>query len=225
MQRYTVLMDASDNAPVSAYPRRAKRKSETRERIINAAQQLIGSRGYAATTMADIADAADIHVTTLFTHFKSKKELTAAMTEGATALLEKAVREAMGKVPFFEFVHSLIQGWARSEQEAGARNLRYGYELRSDPELAFNWLQYQKREVALLAEYVAADYGLDASTDLRPVLVANMVSVGSVIAHERWLDSGGKSDLERDALAALDTAKALVEPSLASAHDAGAAAR
>jgi AcrR family transcriptional regulator len=208
-------MDTSDETPVIAYPRRARRKSETRERIISAAQQLIGSRGYAETTMADIATAADIHVTTLFTHFKSKKELTTAMTEGATALLETAVRASIGKVPFFAFVGLLIKGWARSEQEAGSRNLRYGYELRSDPELAFSWLQYQKREVTLLAEYVAADYGLDASTDLRPVLVANMVSVGNVIAHERWLDTGGKSDLEHDALAALEACKRLVGPALA----------
>ncbi len=211
-------MDTSDNTLASAYPRRARRKLETRERIISAAQQLIGSRGYAETTMADIAATADIHVTTLFTHFKSKKELIAAMTEGATAQLEIAVRGAIGKLPFFEFVRLLIGGWARSEQEGGARNLRYGYELRSDPEMAFSWLQYQRREISLLAEYVAADYGLDASSDLRPVLVANMVSVGNVIAHERWLDSGGASDLEHDALAALDACQKLIEPALAASR-------
>jgi hypothetical protein len=132
--------------------------------------------------------------------------------------LEAAVREAMGKLPFFDFVRLLIEGWARAAQEGGSRNLQYGYELRSDPELAFSWIQYQKREVALFAAYVAADYGLDAATDLCPVLVANMVSVGNVLAHERWLDTKGASDLERDALAALDACKALVQSSLEAAR-------
>lgn len=217
-------MGRSDDT-VTAYPRRARRKSETRERIIGAAQQLIGSRGYVETTMADIADAADIHVTTLFTHFKSKKELTAALTDGATAHLEALIRAAIGKQPFFKFVRSLIESWARSEQEGGSRNLRYGYELRSDPELAFSWLQYQKREVALLAEYVATEYGLNASTDLRPFLVANMVSVGNVVAHERWLDTGGASDLAHDALKALDACRNLVEPSLEASRKAASRRR
>jgi len=54
---------------------RQRKKRHTRERIVAAARRSFGERGYRATTVADIAAAADISVPTLFTYFPSKEEL------------------------------------------------------------------------------------------------------------------------------------------------------
>ena len=53
------------------FPRRTLRRQNTRARILRAAMQLFRQVGYGAATMNAIADAADVHVTTLFVHFKS----------------------------------------------------------------------------------------------------------------------------------------------------------
>jgi AcrR family transcriptional regulator len=202
------------NQPDSAYPRRSKRKRETRERILTAAYRLFSMKGYADAAMTDIADAADIHVATLFTHFKSKKELSGALADDAILELERLVSDARSRgVRFFDFIRAVAGEWASAEQSMPARNLAYGYQLRSDPELAFGWLQYQKRELALYAAYIAAEYGLDPE-DVRPHLVAGMISRGNVLALERWLDSKGRTNLKQDVLAALDATESLVGESL-----------
>jgi AcrR family transcriptional regulator len=196
--------------PDSAYPRRSRRKRETRERILAAAYRLFSVKGYTDAAMTDIADAADIHVATLFTHFKSKKELSGAIADDAIAELERLVGDARSRgVRFFDFIRDVAGDWASAEQSMPARNLAYGYQLRSDPELAFGWLQYQKRELALYAGYIAAEYGLDPE-DVRPHLVAGMISRGNVLALERWLDAKGRTNLKQDVLAALDAAENLV---------------
>lgn len=197
--------------PDSAYPRRSKRKRETRERILAAAYRLFSMKGYADAAMTDIADAADIHVATLFTHFKSKKELSGALADEAIAELESLVTDARARgVPFFDFIRAVAGGWALAEQSMPARNLAYGYQLRGDPELAFGWLQYQKRELELYAGYIAAEHGLDLTSDLRPHLIAGMVSRGNVMALERWLDSKGNTNLKQDVLAGIDATESLV---------------
>jgi len=86
--------------------------------------------------------------------------------------------------------------------------------LRSDPELAFGWLQYQRQELALYTDYIADEYGLDPVMDARPHLVAGMISRGNVMALERWLDTKGGTDLKRDVLAALDATESLVRARL-----------
>jgi AcrR family transcriptional regulator len=200
--------------PDSAYPRRSRRKRETRERILAAAYRLFSVKGYTDAAMTDIADAADIHVATLFTHFKSKKELSGAIADDAIAELENLVAEARHRgVPFFDFIRAVAGSWAIAEQSMPARNLAYGYQLRSDPELAFGWLQYQKRELALYAGYIAAEYGL-APEDPRAHLVAGMISRGNVMALERWLDSKGRTNLKQEVLSAVDATEGLVRESL-----------
>ena len=48
------------------------RKAQTRDRIIAAAHRLFQQEGYAATSMEDIASAADVAIRTIYLHFDSK---------------------------------------------------------------------------------------------------------------------------------------------------------
>ena len=200
------------------FPRRSRKKRQTRDRIIAAASKLFREVGYSDTTMADISQEADIHVTTLFTHFRAKKDLATAISERSIEQLEELIAAAKGRVDFFRFFRTLVREWGKSYAGARVGSIAYGHELRENPELAFSWLSYHQREVSLFADYIAADYALDLDTDYRPVLVANMLSAGNVLAHDHWIESKGKSNVERDALAALDAIEALVGASLESAR-------
>jgi AcrR family transcriptional regulator len=63
----------------------AKVKAETRQRILEAARQLLAASGYEASTTRDIADAAGIANGTLFNYFPNKEAILAALVAEATA--------------------------------------------------------------------------------------------------------------------------------------------
>ena len=58
--------------------RRERKKQETRQRIVDGAVALFATRGYDATTMDDIAEAADVSRATVFNFFPRKADLVLA---------------------------------------------------------------------------------------------------------------------------------------------------
>ncbi len=64
-------------APALTVPttRRERRRHEVRTRIIDAAVELFDAKGVAATTVAEICDAADVAEKTFFNHFASKPDM------------------------------------------------------------------------------------------------------------------------------------------------------
>jgi AcrR family transcriptional regulator len=195
-----------EDALLEKFPRRTQRRQQTRARILKSALKLFRKVGYGAATMNAIADAADVHVTTLFTHFKNKRDLAVSLNDSSVALLEQMVADSRGKVPFFEFFQSLVLGTARRIEHASDPTLSLWHEMRRDPELTFAWVQYEQSQVVLLADYVAQDYGLDPASDYRPALVASLMVSSSWISHRRWTESVGGLDLETETLAAVKTA-------------------
>ena len=66
-------------------PRRQQAAAATREAIIEAAQDLFATRGYACTTVAQIAEAAQVAANTVYTSVGGKPQILAAITEGGTS--------------------------------------------------------------------------------------------------------------------------------------------
>lgn len=65
--------------------RRAQRRADTERRLVGAAAELFVDRGYAATTLADVADHADVAPRTLYLHFATKADLLLACVAAAIA--------------------------------------------------------------------------------------------------------------------------------------------
>ncbi len=196
--------------PVQRFPRREKRKQETRFRLTKAAGRLFEQQGYADTTMAEIAAAADVHVTTLFTHFKSKRELAEAVSDRTLENLAQFIADNQGKRPFFEAQRELVAQIADAFQRKAPYKLTIGRGFGQDPELTATWMNYERRQIEMLAAYIAHDFAIDIATDYRPTLVANMLVGGYILAHQRWVASDGKSDLKSESLAALDAVEHIV---------------
>ena len=57
---------------------RLRRGMRTREQILNAAIDLFGSRGFAATSMKELASAAGVRAPAFYNHFPSKERILAA---------------------------------------------------------------------------------------------------------------------------------------------------
>ena len=66
---------------------RAAQKAMTRELFLEKALELFGEKGYAATTIDDIATAAGSTRTTFYLHFTSKVEVMSALVERADIIL------------------------------------------------------------------------------------------------------------------------------------------
>lgn len=54
---------------------RERKKAQTRTMIAETAKRMFGERGFDAVTVADIADAANVSVKTLFKYFKTKEDM------------------------------------------------------------------------------------------------------------------------------------------------------
>lgn len=67
--------------------------SKTREKLIDVARQLFAHKGMENTTMSDIASASDKGRRTIYTYFKSKKEIYNAVIERESELLVARLRE------------------------------------------------------------------------------------------------------------------------------------
>lgn len=72
----------------------SRRREATRELIVRAAEQVMADKGIHATTIADIAGAADVGVGTFYLHFETKQDLFDAVVADAVADLHRAVEEA-----------------------------------------------------------------------------------------------------------------------------------
>jgi AcrR family transcriptional regulator len=87
--------------PAAAVGRQARRKAETRQRLLVAARELFVARGYDATRPQDIARAADLATGTFYLHFADKREAFLAFTEQAAEELMARIREhAAGSTGF-----------------------------------------------------------------------------------------------------------------------------
>jgi len=82
--------------------RRARRKAETRQRLLDAARELFASRGYDATRPQDIARAADLATGTFYVHFDDKRDAFVAFTEQAAEELMAQIGERRADAHGFE---------------------------------------------------------------------------------------------------------------------------
>lgn len=94
--------------PTSAPGRRERRKAQTRQALADHALRLFLARGFDAVTVAEIADAADVSVSTLFAHFPSKEALVFNRDDAIDAALVSAVRDRPGGVPLLDALRDLF---------------------------------------------------------------------------------------------------------------------
>ena len=94
--------------------RRSRRKQEVRSRVIRAAQALFLTQGFEQTTVAQIAEAADVVPQTLFNHFPSKQALLGELTRQVVDYLQGMLeRHLSAPVPARERLVGLATAAAR----------------------------------------------------------------------------------------------------------------
>ena len=194
-----------------SFPRRTAAKARTRQRIEEAAQRLFVTHGYADATMAAIADAADIHITTLFTHFSSKRKLAAAIAVTAGVRFESVVstHRAQG-ISVLTFWRNQVTRIARAYERDGEGQINLGRALAGEPELLPVWFAHQQLQITLMTEYIADELGIDPAKDRRAQIAAAMLVAGGRMAFDSWIESGRVGDLVAENELLLDAAEAVL---------------
>ncbi len=88
--------------------RRERRRRETRERIFRAALRLFGQRGFLATKIEDITEAADVGKGTFFNYFPSKEHLLVAFAEMQLGKAQAVVQQFPGQPSYRQIMQRLL---------------------------------------------------------------------------------------------------------------------
>jgi AcrR family transcriptional regulator len=150
---------------------RERKKEQTRRAIEDAAFRLFEERGFQATTVADIAEAADVAPRTFFAYFPSKEDVLFAdfdeTFEGLQARMRGRPEDETTFEAFRAWVTDLLPQFEADEEREQVR-----HRLCAQHEsIAGHERRLMGRFEALIAESVAADLG-DAPGDLRPRMIA-----------------------------------------------------
>jgi AcrR family transcriptional regulator len=184
---------------------RERKKQRTREQIVEAAMRLFAERGYQATTITDIATAADVAPRTFFAYFPSKEAVVFHNVDRDLAGLATALRDRLPGETAFDglrrWIDAMFDQWMAEGEEALLRK-----RLRCEDEGLANFEGgIRARVEELLLEAIADDLG-EPQDALRPRLVtaaaiAALTSLEGTI-HEKTEQRVAKAE----ALAVLDDA-------------------
>lgn len=110
-------MPSSSTRP-SSTTRTERRKARTAGAILDAAERLFLGRGYTATTMEDLSEAADVAVGSIYAHFGGKEGVYAALVARALELDRHYSEEgfAAGDSPLMRLI-GLGEGYLRFARE------------------------------------------------------------------------------------------------------------
>jgi AcrR family transcriptional regulator len=128
--------------------RRERKRRQTRERIENAAMTLFLQRGFDATTIEDITEAADVSKRSFFDYFPSKEEVVFAWQDSFADRLMAAIAARPADDSSVEAVEAAITATVIASVDE--RGLALGELIRCTPALkARDQLKYAKLEQKL----------------------------------------------------------------------------
>src|SRR5947199_10514892 len=161
---------------------RERKKQRTRETIARAAHELFAERGYHATTLPDIAEAADVSTRTIFAYFPSKEDILFS----DFPLMREALAQALAERPegedALETVRKFILPLHEFEKSDLDEKMRLCIE--SDETLRSQLRARLAQLEELIAPAIAKD--LDAADDdLRPQVVPAPLTAALKASRER----------------------------------------
>lgn len=98
--------------------RRERKKAQTRKALADAALRLFLEHGYDRVSVKDVAEAADVSVTTLFKHFATKEALVFDLDAERGEALVAAVRDREPGRPVLDALHAHFRGLAEEVHQA-----------------------------------------------------------------------------------------------------------
>ena len=160
-------------------------RATTPERILEIAQELFRTRGYAETSMAQIAEAAGVSRTTLFSYFSAKSDL---MWRDYDQNLE-ALSRALERRPLDEEIATSVLACLVEVQILGPERravvARRWELIDKTPDLRIATAERSARYAELLAQFIALRRG-ESTRAFLPQVVGHAALSASVAASRCW---------------------------------------
>ena len=180
--------------------RRDRHRIETRTHLADAAVRLFSTRGYEATGVDDIADAAGVSLRTFFRYFGGKDDVLFAREMDASGFLADVAGQPCDRAPVTAIHHAYLAQPPLSEADTQVHVL-FHRAVASSPTLQGRYLAGMQQFREDLATALARRDGRRRPTDADRLAAA----VGRTVldqAYVGWLARGARGDLRR----AVDTA-------------------
>lgn len=183
---------------------RERNKARTRDAIRSAAMHLFEKQGYAATTVAQIADAADVSHTTFFRYFQSKEQVVLSDDlDEARSELKNAIEPGLDR---FGLVRRLITDMFQvGQDDEWASNPARFRLIQTDPALIAAQQADADRMLVELRGFIADYLGVEAD-DLR--LRVFIAAAAGVLFHVVGHTGDGEIPTLEECLEALDLLEA-----------------
>lgn len=178
---------------------RERKKQQTRDTIARVALQLFAERGYDRTTIAEIAEAADVSPRTIFAYFQSKEDIVFCDEPSFHEQLKQKLEQRPSGSTTVDALRDFISTVEPPDELAGLRKkiISSDETLRLSEHARFGPME------ELIAESIAKD--LDAPPgDIRPPLIAASVRAAFTTARERLEAESGEPISHEQAMGILD---------------------
>jgi len=157
------------------------------------ALELFAERGFEATTVDDLAEAAGIGRRTFFRYFPSKNDVVYGDFDAALDELRERLAATPRDVPLVDGIRDAVLAFNALPPGAEPQHrVRMSLVLHTPALQAHSTLRYAGWR-AVIAEHAADRLGLDPA-DFPPRLLAHQALAAAVAAYEQWLAHPG-SDL------------------------------
>lgn len=188
---------------------RERKKERTRETIARVALQLFAERGYEHTTLAEIADAADVSRRTIFAYFESKEDI---LFSDVPALLEQ-LRQTLEQRPSGSTTVDALRGLLSSGAAIDDNAMLREKITHTDERLRLSKRARFARVEQLIAESIAKDLKAGPD-DVRPPLVAASITAALTTISDRLVAQSGEPISPEQATAILDEVLAFLSGGL-----------
>ncbi|MGP3966179.1 TetR/AcrR family transcriptional regulator [Streptomyces sp. 6N223] len=165
---------------------RERRKLRTEQDLLRSGLELFLSRGYAQTTVGDIARGAEVSERTFFRYFASKEELVLRpMREASALFLAEVERRPPGEEPLWalrEAGRSVMRAMSGESQCTYLRAMRL---MCTESDVLAAALRLAAQQQCLLARVLCVREGIDPE-DPRPALLAGAFHSAWLLAALAW---------------------------------------
>src|SRR5271156_6716420 len=166
---------------------------DARGRLVQAAFELYGERGFEQTTVAEIAERAGVTERTFFRHFADKREVLFAGADDLRAVLVETILQAPDVVEPLQVVTGVLAEF--NWESLGSRDFQRQRHavIAANPELQERDL-IKHQSITVGFTDALRQRGVDADI---AQLVARVSIQIFIMSYEHWLEAGDKADLAR----------------------------
>lgn len=192
-------MDSTASSPTKLGWRERK-KLQTRDNIARVALELFAERGYDETTLAEIAEAAEVSPRTIFSYFESKEEILFCDAPAQLELVKEKLAQRPEGSTTIDALRDLLGSMPPPDELAMLRKRA----IRDSPALLLKLRARVAELEPALAESFAKDLGSDPD-DIRAVLIAASATAAFKTLQDRLeSETVGETISHEDTMAIVD---------------------